>query len=70
MEREGPLDADAERLLADGERLAHTGALSLDDDAFEDLDTPALPFDDLKVHAYGIAGFELGQVGSQLSLLE
>jgi hypothetical protein len=70
VEREGSLDADAERLLADGERLAHACALALDDDALEDLDATALAFDDLEVHAHGIAGFELRQVGSQLSLLE
>ena len=70
MEREGSLDADAERLLADGERLADACALPLDDDALEDLDSTALAFDDLEVHANGVAGLELRQVGSQLSLLE
>ena len=34
---ERALDADAERLLADGERLAGAVALALDDDALEDL---------------------------------
>jgi hypothetical protein len=70
VEREGPLDADAERLLADGERLAHAGALALDDDALENLHATALTLDDLEVHAHGVAGLELRQVGSQLSLLE
>jgi hypothetical protein len=70
VEREGPLDPDAERLLPDGERLAHAGALPLDDDALEDLDAPALAFDDLEMHTHGVAGLELRQVGSQLSLLE
>src|SRR5689334_23563959 len=38
VQRERPLDADAERLLADRERLARAGALALDDDALEDLE--------------------------------
>ncbi len=70
MHGERPLDPDAERLLADSERLAHAGALALDDDALEDLDTAALAFDHLEVHANGVARLELGQVGSQLALLE
>ena len=67
---ERPLDPDAERLLADGERLAHAGALALDDDALEDLDAAALTLDHLEVDANGVARLELRQVGSQLSLLE
>jgi hypothetical protein len=70
VHRERSLDADAERLLADGEGLAHAGALALDDDPFEGLGTAALAFDNQEVHANGIAGLELRQVGSQLSLLE
>jgi hypothetical protein len=70
MDRERALDADAERLLANREGLADTGALALDDDSLEDLDAPALPFDHLEVHPNGIAGLEPRQVGSQLSLLE
>ncbi len=70
MERERSLDADAERLLADGERLANAGPLALDDDALEDLDSAALPLDHLEVDAHGVAGLEPRQVGSQLSLLE
>jgi hypothetical protein len=70
VEREGSLDADAERLLADGERLAHAGTLPLDDDALEDLDATALAFYDLEVHAHRVARLELRQVGSQLPLLE
>jgi hypothetical protein len=70
VQREGALDADPERLLADGERLADTRALPLDDDALEDLDAAALPLDDLEVDANCVAGLELRQTGSQLSLLE
>jgi hypothetical protein len=70
VEWECALDADPERLLADGERLPHARALALDDDALEDLDAAALSFDHLEVDAHGVAGLELRQVGSQLSLLE
>src|SRR5438105_10503069 len=42
VQREGPLDTDSERLLANGERLVQPGALALQDDALEDLDAAAL----------------------------
>jgi len=70
VDRERPLDADAERLLTDGEGLAHAGALALDDDPLEGLGAPALPLDHLKEHTHGVAGLEARQVGSQLSLLD
>ena len=70
MQRERPLDADAERLLAHGERLAHPGALALDDDALEDLDAAALALDHLEVDAHGVSGLELRQVRPQLALFE
>jgi hypothetical protein len=70
VERKRTLDSDAERLLADGERLPHACALPLDDDALEDLDAAALALDHLEVHAHGVAGLEDRQVGSQLTLLE
>ena len=70
MDRERSLDADAERLFADGERLAHTRALALDDDSLERLDAPSLSFDHLEVDTNGVARLELRQVGSQLALLE
>ena len=70
MEGERPLDPDAEGLLADGERLPHAGALTLDDDAFEDLDAAALSLDHLEVDAHGVARLELRQVGPQLALFE
>ena len=70
MEWERALDSDPEGLLADGERLPHAGALTLDDDALEDLDAAALSLDHLEVHPYGVAGLEDRQVGSQLALLE
>ena len=70
VEGERALDPDAERLLADGERLPHACTLALDDDALEDLDPSALSLDHLEVHAHGVAGLEHRQVGSQLALLE
>ncbi|GAB3848042.1 hypothetical protein GCM10029963_30440 [Micromonospora andamanensis] len=38
VDRVGPLDADAEAELADGEGLAQPSTLAADDDALEDLD--------------------------------
>jgi hypothetical protein len=70
MERERALDADTERLLADGERLADARALTLDHDPLEDLDAAALTLDHLEVHAHGVARLEPGAAFAQLSLLE
>jgi hypothetical protein len=70
MERERALDAHAERLLTDGERLARSRALALDDDSLEDLDAAALSLDDLEVDANGVAGLESRKVRPQLPLLE
>src|SRR5206468_10303744 len=58
VERERPLDADAEGLLAYGERLARSGPLALDHDALVDLDPPALALDHLKVDAHGVPRLE------------
>src|SRR6185503_1996020 len=69
VERERPLDADAERLLAHGERLARAGSLPLEHDPLEDLHPPASALDDLEVHAHGIARLEARHV-AQLSALE
>jgi hypothetical protein len=70
VERERPLDADPEGLLADGERLAHARALALDDNALEDLDAATLSLDHLEVDANGVACLELRQVRPQLALFE
>ena len=70
VHRERPLDADAERLLADGERLARAGALALDHDPLEDLHAAALALDHLEVHAHGVARLEARQVLAQLALLD
>ena len=70
MERERPLDADTEGLLAHGECLSRAGTLALDDDALEDLDATALALDDLEVDADGVARLEPRAIGAQLSLLD
>src|SRR6478735_4021556 len=69
MERERPLDADAERLLADGERLAHARALPLDHDSLEHLHPLATALDHLEVDAHGVTGLEDRDV-TQLRLLD
>ncbi len=55
MQREHPLHADAERLLAHGESLARAMALALDDDALEDLHAAAGALDHLEVHLDAVA---------------
>jgi len=70
VERECSLDADTKRLLPHGERLARARALPFDHDALEDLDTPSLALDHLKVNADGIAWLESGAIAAQLPLLE
>jgi hypothetical protein len=69
MERERPLDADAERVLADGEGLAHARALTLDADALEHLDALPVALDHLEVDADGISGLE-GRDVTQLPPLD
>ena len=64
MEREGSLDADAERLLADGEGLAGAAALPLDDDPLEDLGPAALALDDLEVDLYAVTRRECGALAN------
>ena len=70
MQRERALDADAEGLLADGERLAGTGALALDHDPLEDLDPLALALDHPEMDANRVPGLELRDVVAQLGALE
>ena len=70
MERERPLDADAEGLLADGERLAHARALALDHDPLEDLEAAPLALDHLEMDAHGVARLELRDTVAQLGALE
>ena len=56
VQRERPLDADAEGLLAHCEGLARAAALALDHDPLEDLGAAAGPLDDLEVHAHAVTG--------------
>ena len=67
--RRRSLDADAEGLLADGERLAHAASLPLDHDALEDLGPGAGALDHLEVDANAVAGGE-PRAALQLLLLE
>jgi hypothetical protein len=69
VDREGALDTDPERLLADGERLARTGALTGDHDALEHLGALAGALDDLEVHANAVPGLKAGDL-LQLALLD
>ena len=69
VQRERPLDADAEGLLAHGERLARAAALALDHDALEDLGAAAVPLDHLEVNAHAVARGESRPL-LQRSLLE
>src|SRR4051794_34470907 len=69
VQRERALDADAERLLADGEGLADPLALALDHHAFEDLRPAARALDDLEVDLDAVPGLEAGNT-AQLSALE
>ena len=69
MERERPLDPDAERLLAHGEGLARAGSLPLEHDPLEDLHTPASALDDLKMDTHRVARLEARHV-AQLGALE
>src|ERR671930_1564645 len=57
-------------MLPHREGLACAGALSLEDDALEDLDTAALALDDAEVHAHGVPRLELREAVAQLSALE
>src|SRR3954447_4432362 len=70
MERERSLDADAERLLPHGERLACPRALALEHDSLEHLDPLPLPLDHLEVHPDGVARLELRDPIAQLGALE
>ena len=70
VQRERPLDADAEGLLAHGEGLTRAGALATQDDALEDLGTFAGTLDHLEVDADAVAGVEGRQALPQLGALD
>src|SRR5206468_2442217 len=57
--REGSLDPDAKRLLADGEGLADARSLALDDGSLEDLRTAAVALDDLEMDLHAVARLEV-----------
>src|SRR6185503_9847543 len=57
---ERPLHAYAEGLLAHGERLPDAVALTLEDDALEDLGPAPRALDDLEMHANTVPGPEPG----------
>src|SRR5690606_12841442 len=70
VEREGPLNTDAEGHLADREGLADAATVPADDHALEDLDPGAGALNDLDVHLDGVTGAEVGDVVSQRRLVE
>ena len=67
---EGSLNTDAVAYAANGEGLADTAALHLDDDAFKVLKPLAVAFNDLDVNTHGVADLELGEVGTKLLFFE
>src|SRR6202035_1587262 len=69
MHRKHALHTNAKGLLADGERLAGTVSLALDDDTLEHLDTPTGALDHLEVHLDAVAGREVGDT-AQLRTLD
>src|SRR5919198_5834291 len=70
VQRERPLDADTERLLAHGERFTCACALALEHDSFEDLNALTLALDHLEVNAHGVPRLELRNPVAQLRALE
>ena len=66
MQRERTLDADAEGLLAHGERLAHAVALALDDGALVHLGALPAALDDLEMNLDGVARLEDRHVVARL----
>src|SRR3954465_9858178 len=69
VQRERPLDTNAEGLLADREGLAHAFTLALDDHALEDLRAAPRALDDLEVDLDAVSGLEAGDA-AQLGALE
>src|SRR6185437_7697473 len=68
VERERALHADAEGLLAHGERLPGAMALALDHDALKHLGAASRALDDLKVHAEPVPSVERGYPAELRSL--
>ena len=70
MIRERSLNADSVGKPANGERLANTAALNLNDGTLKVLETLARALDNLYINAYRITDFELGKVGTKLLFFE
>ena len=70
VHRERPLDADAERDLADRERLAQAPVLAADHHALEHLNPLATPLHHPDVHLHGVAWAELRDIRAQVGLLD
>ena len=70
MHREGPLDADAVALLADGEGLADPAAGTTQHHTLEHLDALLVALDDLDVDVDGIAGSKDRDVVAQRRLID
>ena len=62
MNGEGTLNTNTERNLANGEGLAHTRALTANNEALENLHTAVLTFNNIHVNVEGVTGGELGNV--------
>lgn len=67
IDREGPFDPDPVGDLADDEGLADPMAPALDDDAFEDLDSFLLVFDDADRNPHGVPAGKVGEVMTDLA---
>src|SRR5262245_49421827 len=70
VQRGRALDTDAVADLADLERLAQPRARAADHHALEHLDALLLPLDHANVHLEGVAGREVGDVGTQARLVD
>ena len=68
MYREHALNADAVRNSADGEHFAHAATLTTNDDAFKNLNTFAVAFDDFCMDTDGIARRKIRNVVTELFL--
>ena len=66
VDLECPLDADAARDLADGDRARDPTPAEPHHGALEDLDALLASLDDPRCDANGVTGRELGQIGADL----
>ena len=68
VDGERTFDAATIGNLANGERFANATTATANDDTFENLDAFFVAFLNIDVHANGIAGTEIRQVGANLFL--